>query len=121
MSPTVPPTSVMTTSTSSVVERADALLDLVGDVRDDLHRATEVVTAPFGVDHRPVDRTGRRVGRASQVLVDEPFVVTEVEIGFGTVVGDVDLAVFDRVHRARIDVDVRVELLHRDPKAAAFE
>ena len=102
-------------------QRPDALLDLVGDVRNDLHRAPEIVASPLGVDHRPVDRTRRRVGRTSEVLVDEPLVVTEVEIGLGTVVGDVDLTVLDRVHRARIDVDVGVELLHRDAKTAAFQ
>ena len=42
MSPTVPPISVITTSTSSVGEREDALLDLVGDVRDHLHGLAEV-------------------------------------------------------------------------------
>ena len=39
----------------------DAALDLVGDVRDDLHRLAEVVAAPFGGEHRLVDRTGRGV------------------------------------------------------------
>ena len=56
MSPTVPPTSVITTSTSSVGEAADAALDLVGDVRDDLHRLAEVVAAPLGGEHGLVDR-----------------------------------------------------------------
>ena len=46
------------------------------------------------------------------VLVDEALVVTEVEVGLATVVGDEHLAVLERVHRARIDVDVRIELLH---------
>jgi hypothetical protein len=45
--------------------------------------------------------------------------VAEVEVGLAAVVGDEDLAVLERVHRARVDVDVRVELLHRDPEAPA--
>ncbi len=44
----------------------------------------------------------------------ESFVVAEVEVGLGPVVEDVDLAVLVRRHRSRIDVDVRVELLHAD-------
>jgi hypothetical protein len=40
MSPTVPPISVIATSTPGVGARpSDAALDLVGDVRDDLHGA----------------------------------------------------------------------------------
>ena len=61
MSPTVPPTSVITTSTSSVGEREDALLDLVGDVRDHLHGLAEVRAVALLGEHRLVDRAGGRV------------------------------------------------------------
>ncbi|GAB3507540.1 hypothetical protein GCM10027521_63760 [Amycolatopsis cihanbeyliensis] len=43
--------------------------------------------------------------------------MTDIEIGLRAVLGDEDLAVLERVHRARVDVEVRVELLHRDAKA----
>ncbi len=49
--------------------------------------------------------------------VDEALVVAEVEVGLALVVGDEHLAVLEGVHRAGVDVDVRVELLHRDPQA----
>ena len=116
MSPTVPPTSVMTTSTSSVADATDAPLDLVGDVGDDLDGAAEVVTAALGGQHGLVDRAGRGVGAAGEVLVDEALVVAEVEVGLAAVVGDEHLAVLEGVHRAGVDVDVRVELLDGDPE-----
>ena len=47
--------------------------------------------------------------------------MTEVEIRLTAVVGDKDLAVLERVHRARVDVDVRVELLDRDPQSSELE
>ena len=56
-----------------------------------------------------------------QVLVDEALVVPEVEVGLAAVLGDEDLAVLARVHGARVDVDVGVELAHGDPEATAFE
>src|SRR4029450_8874533 len=49
-----------------------------------------------------------------EVLVDEPLVVADVEVGLAAVVGDEHLAVLEGVHRPGVDVDVRVELLHRD-------
>ncbi len=55
------------------------------------------------------------------VRVGEPLVVAEVEVGLGAVVGDEDLAVLERAHRAGIDVQVRVELLQSDAQPAAFE
>ena len=99
----------------------DPLLDLVGDVRDDLDRAAEVVAAPLLGDDRLVDAAGRDVAELAQVLVDEPLVVTEVEVGLGAVIGDEDLAVLVRAHRARIHVDVRIELQDGDAQAACLE
>src|SRR6201991_133378 len=47
--------------------------------------------------------------------------MAEIEIGLGAVLGDEDLAVLERAHRPRIDVDVGVELLQLDPVAAGDE
>ena len=102
-------------------DRADAVLDLVGDVRNHLHGAAEVIAAPLLLDHRHVDLAGGPVAVARRGHAGEPLVVAQVEVGLGAVVGDVDLAVLVGAHRARIDVDVRVELLQADLVAVAFE
>ena len=107
---------------TSCDDGADRVLDLVGDVRNHLHGAAEVVAAPLLLN----DATGRscRSSSCEFAVVDgvgEALVVAEVEVGLGAVVGDVDLAVLIRAHRAGIDVDVRVELLQRDRVAVAFE
>ena len=60
MSPTVPPTSPMQTSKPSAASRMRRF-DLVGDVRDHLHRAAEVVAAALLLDHRVVDLAGGEV------------------------------------------------------------
>ena len=101
--------------------REDAVLDLVGDVRDDLHGVTEVVAAALLGDHARVDLPGGDVGDLAEVGVEEPLVVADVEVGLGAVVGDEDLAVLERVHRPGVDVEVGVELLHRDPQPARAE
>ena len=122
MSPTVPPISVMTTSTSPVsADQLDALLDLVGDVRDDLDGRAEVVAAALALDDRVVDPAGGDVRRARRVDVGEALVVAEVEVGLGAVLGDEDLAVLVGRHRAGVDVDVRVELLQADGEPAGDE
>ena len=98
--------------------REDALLDLVGDVRDHLDRVTEVVAAALLGDHAGVDLAGRHVGDLAEVGVEEALVVPDVQVGLGSVVGHEDLAVLERVHRARVHVEVRVQLLHGDPQPA---
>ena len=121
MSPTVPPTSVITTSTSSVARRL--MRALISSVMWGMTCTVlpEVVAAALGGDHRLVDRAGGGVGVAVEVLVDEALVVPEVEVGLAAVVGDEHLAVLEGVHRPRVDVDVRVELLHRDPQAPGLQ
>ena len=97
----------------------DPLLDLVGDVGDDLDGGAEVVAAALAADHRVVDPAGGDVRGAARVRVGEPLVVAEVEVGLGAVLGHEHLAVLVRRHRARVDVDVRVELLQLDAEAAS--
>ena len=97
---------------------ADPFLDLVGDVRDHLDRVTEVVAAALLGDHAGVDLAGRHVGDLAEVGVEEPLVVPDVEVGLRAVVGHEDLAVLERVHRPGVDVEVGVQLLHRDPEPA---
>ena len=92
----------------------DPRLDLVRDVRDDLNgRAEKLALALLAQDGVP-DRAGGMARVAREVLVDEALVVADVEVGLGTVLGHEHLAVLERAHRARVDVQVRVELLRRD-------
>ena len=49
------------------------------------------------------------------------FVVAEVEIGFGAVVGDENFTVLIGRHSARINVEVGIALLEGDSKTPAFE
>ena len=79
----------------------DGVLDLVGDVGNDLHRGAEVLAAPLLVDHRLVDPAGGDVVLLRERPVDEALVVAEVEVGLGAVVGDEHLAVLERRHGAR--------------------
>ena len=93
-------------------------LDLVGDVRDDLDSVAEVLPSPFLCDDGGVDLSGGGVGLAGEVHVEKSLVVPDVEIGLRAVVSDEDLAVLEGVHRAGIDVDVGVQLLHDNADAA---
>ena len=68
-----------------------------------------------------VDLAGRDVVVPGHPRAGEPLVVAEVEIGLAAVVGDEDLAVLVGTHRPRIDVDVGIHLLERDPEAAGLQ
>src|SRR5690606_4122869 len=99
----------------------DAALDLVGDVRDHLHGRAEVVAATLLADDFLVDPAGGDRIAAAQPGAHEALVVTQVQVGLGPVIGDVDLAVLERAHGARVHVDIGVQLHHRDLQATGLE
>jgi hypothetical protein len=99
----------------------DEVLDLVGDVRDHLHRLAQVVAAALFFEHALVDLAGGEVVGLLHARGDEALVVAQVQVGFGAVVGDEHLAVLEGRHGARVHVDVRVELDEGDFEAARFE
>ena len=91
----------------------DEGLDLVGDVRNDLHRLPEVLAVALLVEDVPVHLARSEVGELVEVLVDEALVVPQVEVGLCAVLGDEHLAVLIGAHRPRVDIDIGIELLRR--------
>ena len=120
ISPTVPPISTMATSEVGA-DLAHGGLNLVGNVRDDLDGFAEVVAAPLLGDDLFVDAAGGEVVIAGEVGVGKALVVAEIEVGFGAVIGDEDLAVLEGRHGAGVDVEVGVELHEVDAEAAGLE
>src|SRR6202035_665547 len=99
----------------------DLLLDHVRHVWDHLDGRAQVVSSALACDDLLVDLAGGHVGRYGQVLVDEPLVMAEVEVGLGTVIGDEDLAVLVGAHRSRVHVEIWVELLKGDGEVAGLQ
>jgi hypothetical protein len=95
--------------------------DFIGDVGNHLHGFAEVIAAAFFGDDLFVEATGGPIIVARKFGVGEAFVMTEVEIGFGAVVGDEDFAVLKGRHGPRVNVQVWIELHQVDFEAAAFK
>ena len=100
---------------------AERSFDFVGDVRNHLHGLAQVIAAPLLREDGLVDSAGGPVVIARKFGVGEPLVVSEVEVGFGAVVGDVHFAVLIRAHRARIHVQVGIAFLEGNSETPAFE
>ena len=95
----------------------DEVLDLVGDVGDDLHGGAEIVAVAFLGQHVPVDLASGQIGELVEIFVDEALIVPQVQVGLRAVVGDEHLAVLIGAHGAGIDVDIRIELLRDNLQA----
>ena len=88
------------------------ILDLIRDMRNNLNGIAQILTTTFLGDNRGVHLARRRICSARQVHIQEAFVVADIEVGFRAVFSHENFAVLKRVHRAGIDVDVGIELLH---------
>ncbi|MND61809.1 hypothetical protein D3C80_530710 [compost metagenome] len=99
----------------------DAVLDLVGDVRDHLDGRAQVVATALLAQHIGVDAAGGEVVVLGHGGAHEALVVAQVEVGLGAVLGHEDFTVLEGTHGARIDVDVRIELEHGDLQPPRFQ
>jgi hypothetical protein len=99
----------------------DGILDFVGNVRDDLHGRSKIVPAALLGYDVGVDLAGREVVALRHPGADKTLVMSEIEIGFGAILGHEHFAVLERAHRARIDVDVGIQLQQGHPQPPGFQ
>ena len=88
----------------------DALFDFIGDMRDNLNGRAQIIAPALFAQDVCVDTAGGEVVAPAHGGADETLVVTQIQIGFGAVVGDEHFAVLEWTHGAWIHVDVRVQL-----------
>ena len=70
----------------AVVAVPDEILDRVGDVRDHLHGAAEIIAPAFLGQNFLIDATGGDVVLAGRRAAREALIVAKVEVGLGPVV-----------------------------------
>src|ERR1035437_724659 len=99
----------------------NALFDFVRDVRNHLNGAAQVVAAPLLSDHAGVDLPGGDVAGLGQVFVDKALVMSQIEVGLRSVVGDKDFTMLVGAHGAWINVDVRIKLLDGDVQVSGLQ
>ena len=95
-------------------------LNLVCYMGNNLHGRAEVFSASLFIKYIPVDLTGSQVGVFIQVLVNKALIMTEVKVGFGTVLGYIHLAMLKGAHRSGVNIDVRIQLLSRYLKTSCL-
>ena len=106
---------------AGALEKLHPALDLVGDVGYDLHGLAEIRSLPLLLYDSLVDAAGGDVVGLRHAHVQETLVVTEVQVGLRTVVGDIAFAVLVGVQGSGIHIDVGIELLDRDTQSPALE
>ncbi len=104
-----------------LLERLKAELDFVGDMRNNLHGCAQIFATAFAFYNTFVNAARRDDIILGHAGFQKPFVITQVKVGFRAVLGDENLTVLIGRHRAGIDIDIRIELLHKDFQTAVFQ
>ena len=98
----------------------DKFFDLVGDVRNHLDSRTEIFPSPFLIEHIPVDLARGEVRILIQILVNKPFVMSQIQICLRPIFRNEDLPMLVGAHCTCIYVDIRIQFLSRDFQASCF-
>jgi hypothetical protein len=106
---------------ASVAELFYVAFDFVGDMRDDLNSFAQEIATTFASDYVLIYATRCNVVGLRRRDVEETLVVTEVEVGFVTIVSHVALAMFVRIESTWVDVDIRVEFLVSNSVTTSLE
>ena len=81
----------------------------------------EVFTSPLSGNDVRIHLTGGHVGIFTEVDVEEALVVANVEVCFGAIVGDKHFTVLEGIHCSRVNIQIRVKLLHDHAQAPTGE
>ena len=99
----------------------DPALDLVGNVRNHLDGRAQVVATALLAQYFLVDPPGGEVVGAAHGRGNKTLVMAQVQVGLGAIMGDKHFPMLERAHGARIDVDIGIELEHRDLQTPSLE
>ena len=87
-------------------------------MRDDLHRAPQVLAFSLFVKHIPVHFSRRQVRVFVEIFIDKALIMTQIQIRLRTILRHVHFSMLIRTHGSRIHVDIRVQLLCCDAKSS---
>ena len=82
-------------------------------MRYHLDCGTQILASALFVEHIPVDLSGGQVGIFIEIFIYEPFVMAQIQVGLGSVLGDENFSMLVRAHGPRIYIDIRVQFLGR--------
>ena len=77
-------------------------------MRNDLHRAAQIIAPALLGQNILIDPAGGDIVALAGGDAREALVMAQIQIGLGTVIGDVDFAVLGGAHGSRINIQVRV-------------
>ncbi len=92
-----------------IIAFKDKVFDFISDVWNDLNCRAEIIATAFFFDDITVNATGGDIVPLICRTTGEPLVMAQIKVCFSTIVSDEHLTMLVRRHRARVDIEIRVE------------
>ena len=89
-------------------------------MRNYLHGASQIIPVSLFIQHIPVHLTCRQIAELVEILIDKTLVMTQIQIGLCSVLRYKNFPMLIRTHGARVDIDVRIQLLRRNFQPSCF-
>ena len=93
----------------------------ISHVGDYLDSAAKVLSVSLLFQYIPIYLSAGKVGESREVLVDESFVVAQVQVRLCSVICDEHLSMLQRRHGSRVYIHVWVQLLGRNLESPCLQ
>ncbi len=86
--------------------------DFIGNMGNHLNRPAQIIAAAFLADHLSVNLSGGHVAYPVQADVNKTLIMSQVQVRFSAIIQHIHFTMLVRAHRAGVDIDIRIQLLH---------
>ena len=93
-----------------IAQLLDGSLDFVCDVGNDLNSLSQIVTPSFFLNDGLINFSSGGIVGPRQTRIRKTLVMSKIEVGLGTIIGDKNFTVLKRTHGSRIHVNIRIQL-----------
>ena len=85
--------------------------NLIGNMRDHLNRRSQIFSSPLLIQNVPVHLSCCQIGILIQIFINEPLIMSQIQIGFRPVFRHIHFPMLIRAHRTGIYVNIGIQLL----------
>ena len=89
-------------------------------MRHDLDGSAKIISTAFLGNDGVINSARRIVIVLGQRQRRVAFIVTEIQVRFGAVIGHIDFAMLIGIHRPGIDINIRIQLQEGDLQPSTF-
>ena len=106
---------------SGAAQQQHPTFDFVRNMRDDLHGFPQVGALALLGNDRVINLAGGYVVGLGSIDAQEAFIVSEVQVGLGAILGHIAFAMLVGIQGPGVDVDVGVKFLDGHPQASGLQ